>query len=783
MRFSLTISRYLLGAILPYLIFAWLLSSVILFVQQGSRFADLFFSANIPSNLVWQLTIALIPNVVAFTCPIAVLVGVIIGLTKMQDDNELVVIRGAGIGNLQITAPILLLATVLSVFAFIVNLYGVPLAARIVRQVALQTAIYKLESPIEPGVFNTEVAGYTIYVRDGNLRDGEWKDIFVHQEDEKTGTVRLVTSSSGRIDSTGEVSELVLENAVATTFNRSATGKLVSENIGEVRFVIKTRRAELIKRLTSAELTPEELGLAELSVYAEKKRGEREAVEAEILWQRRIILSLSPFIFALLGTSMVLRFNRRGKGFGIGVALASLVAYFLMTFLGEQLARTGKISVLEGGLIPLALSFVAILWLNFLPKMDLARRAALVLTDWASSASARARRARRANRLIDLTTGIRDLDLIGNVLKYYLLTLAFLSAMFATFTAFELWKFAGTMDNGITLLIKYLFYLLPFVFIQLGPACAMVATLATYVIKSRQNEIVTWTSAGQSVYRLLLPCLIVMAMVGFVSWQVQERLAPAANQRQEELRAQIRSRGILSTRPGRLWVSSANRIYSFDADTSRFGELGAAVPAYNNPASDNAMRSGCPFVCSVRNLTIFEFGPLGRTVQAVYRAEAATWEGAMIRFEGTVQRTVIDGERVLASTSVGGEVHEPANPFAEVRKKPGQLTAAETREQAWVSEAAVERRLFKVALQKKYSTLFLPVVIAMFTAPFALSLSRKGKVATVGYAVALWLSFVGVTSVFEQMGLNGYLPAEVAVWGPIGFFTVLGIYLFSRVRT
>src|SRR5687768_11278033 len=193
MRFGTTISRYLIGAILPYFIFSWLLLSVILFVQQAGRFSDIFFSANIPATLIWQLTLALVPSVIAFTCPMAVLVGVIIGLSKMQADSELVAIRASGVGNLQITIPVLLVGVLLSIFAFAINLYGVPIAASIVRKVAIQTAIYKLESPIEPGVFNTEVAGYTIYVRDGDIDAGQWKNIFVHNEDE-TGTIHLITS-------------------------------------------------------------------------------------------------------------------------------------------------------------------------------------------------------------------------------------------------------------------------------------------------------------------------------------------------------------------------------------------------------------------------------------------------------------------------------------------------------------------------------------------------------------------------------------------------------------
>ena len=422
-------------------------------------------------------------------------------------------IRASGVGNLQITLPVLLVGILLSIFAFTINLYGVPIAARIVRRVAIQTAIYKLESPIEPGVFNTEVAGYTIYVRDGDISAGQWKNIFVHNEDEKTGTVNLITSRNGRIDSSGEFSELVLENAVKTTFNNSpGQHKFVSENIGNVRFAIQTRRGDLIQKLSNAELSPEELGLSQLSEYASAKDGP-ERTEAQILWQRRIVLSVTPLVFCLLGTALILRFNRRGKGFGVVIALACLIAYYLLAFLGEQLARTGKISVFGGSLIPIILSFLAILWFNFAGRFSFANRIGPRIQEKLSGIDLGFLRPRRSNKFLDVTTGIRDFDLVVSLIKFYLLSLTFLAAVFIIFTAFELWKFAGTIDGGIVLLLKYLFYLVPFIYIQLAPSAAMVAILTTYVLKSRQNEIITWTSAGQSVYRLLLPCLLLIILI------------------------------------------------------------------------------------------------------------------------------------------------------------------------------------------------------------------------------------------------------------------------------
>ncbi len=759
-RFSWLISKYLIQAVVPYFVFSWLLLSVILFVQQASRFSDIFFSVNIPGNLVWQLTLALIPNVIAFTCPMAVLVGVIIGLSKMQGDSELVAIRAAGVGNFQITLPVLILGILLSVFAFVINLYGVPLAAAIVRQVAMQTAIYKLESPIEPGVFNTEVAGYTIYVKDGDIRDGRWKNIFIYNEDPASGTMRLITSNSGRIDSTDQLSELVLENAIVSTFSKAGEQeKYVSESLGEIRFAIKTKRGELIEKLSSSQGTPEELGLAALSTYAQSKDG-KERTEAQILWQRRIILSVTPLIFCLLGTALILRFSRGGRGFGILLALASLIGYYLLAFLGEQLARTERISVFEGSLIPIAISFFAILWFNFGGRLDFWRHSWDKIRELGSTFKLNPNRMTRRNLFVDLTTGLRDFDIILDLLRYYAITLGFLGAIFVIFTAFELWKFAGTVDGGIWLLIKYLFFLLPFIYVQLAPSAAMIAVLATYVIKSRQNEIVTWTSAGQSVYRLLLPCILLMIVLGVINWQVQEQFLPRANQRQDQLRAQLRRGGVMTNKSGKYWVANDARIYSFEIDEN---------------ASDNDK--------AVRNLTVYGFADNEQRLQFLYRVPQAVWQQDRIKFLGEAQKSMLSNGKIETVTIMDGELSESSNPFEEMRKKPSHLTISETRAQIANSESELEQRGFAVALEKKYTTAFLPFIIALFTAPFALSLSRKGKVVTVGYAVGLLLLFMGVTSAFEQFGQNGFLSPGFAIWSPLLLFSMLGVYLLSNVKT
>jgi lipopolysaccharide export system permease protein len=783
-RLGILISSYLIRTIVPYFFFSWLLLSVILFVQQASRFSDIFFSANIPASLVWQLMIALIPNVIAFTCPMAILVGTVIGLAKMQGDSELVAIRNAGVGNVRITIPIALLGVILSCFAFLVNLKGVPLAAGLVRQVALKTAIQKLESPIEPGIFNTDISGYTVFVRSGDIASGRWQDIFVYQQVADGGT-RIITSGEGRIDVSGQLSELVLEDATVFTIPASPeSGKYVSEKIGDVRLAIKTRRSDLIERLSNSQGGPEEMGLSELSEYAATRDG-ADRREAQILWQRRLILSVTPLIFCLLGSALILRFNRGGRGFGAFLALAALIVYYLLTFLGEQLIRVGNVSPLVGGLMPVVLSAAFILWLNLSRRTNFADNVLNRLKALVGGVKRPANKLQIRNVLVDLTTGLKDLDLLYNLAKYFVVALIFTAIIFLVFTAFELWKFAGSTDGGILLLAKYLFFLSPFVYLQLAPTCAMIAVLATFVIKSRNNELVTWISAGQSAYRLLAPCLIACLGLGIFNWVVQERLLPTANQLQDEARTTLRSRGAVAKRAGKYWVASSDRLYSFEltSDNENGDTLttptGQADQTKQTSESDNENE---PASNRLTNFTAYEFAGDERKLQSVYRSELAYWRPDGIRFPGRL-------DIVHLSTPVSVERRTgailPAEPLelAGLVGQPSHLSSTELKEKLKVSDSETEVRMLSVALERRYATLFLPFVVGLLAAPFAINLSRKGKVLMAGYAVALWLVFIGSSSALDQLGLNGSLPPVIAVWAPLAIFTAIGLLLLSRIRT
>lgn len=758
------ISRYLLTTIVPYFFLSWLLLSMIMFVQQASRFSDIFFNLSIPAELAWQLTLALVPNVVSFTCPAAVLVGTVIGLSKMQGDSELVAIRAAGVGNWQIAAPIMLLGILLSIFAFVVNEKGVPLATRLVKRIALETAIKKLESPVEPGVINTELAGFAIYVGGGNVETGHWQNIFVQVKDTSRERLRLITARRGRIDTSEQESELVLEDATGWSIptQRTAGSEAVFENLGELRLAIRTKRDDLIDELNRSGLRPDVLGLDDRDTEAALSEKERQ--ERNILVYRRLLLSGTPLLFCVLGTFIVLRFSRGGRGFGLAVSLGVLVVFYILTFTGEQMVRTGVLPIFAGVLVPLVGCAGAVWWFG--------HKRGGVLWDILSRPIRAAiqrltivkGRLGAGDLFIDLTTGLRDFDLLRNLVKNFVLALAFLLALFLIFTTLDLWRRAAVIDGGWWYLLKYLIFLLPYLFAQLVPTAAMVTVMATYVIKSRQNELVTWAAAGQSIYRLLVPAFALMLLIGGAAYIVQETVLPRANRIQDEARQYIVTGGKLPSDVHERWGKGNGRLYAYTA------------------ASDNEQREGGSDRPAVANLHVFEFDEAGRDLRSVIFSDTAIWRVGRV-VANNVQRFSLDQGKIVTSVIPTFDISEAHDPFSSSSRKPAHMGSAELRQRRATAESDLGRRAVDVPLQRSYSTLFLPLVMALVTAPLSVTLVGRGGGGGLVGAVGLWLLFIGTGAVFDQFGLNGQLDPATAVWAPIFIFAFLGIFLVSRVKT
>src|SRR6185312_8312567 len=598
------IARYILAAVFPYFLLSLALLTAILLAQQSERFAELALYAQLPFSLLGQVELALIPSVLVFTLPMAILAGVMIGFARMGSDSEIIAMRAAGVGTWPMLWPMLALGLIVTGISFYINTREAPLSARGLRRAAIMGALRKLDSPVEPRTFTTELPGSVIYVRDGIKAEGVWGRVFIYNQ-QPDGSTRILTSRSGRIDSSVDKSELVLRDAVLTILpkpsdNPAEKSQYVTERSDQFRVAFDTGRRVLLSKLQSNESEPDEMLLSELREAAklEGKPGR----EAQRMLQKRLAFSFAPLVFALLGGSLGLRVRRGGRSIGVLLSLGMLIVYYLFSLLGDSLTRAGTISPVLGAWT--ATGVMLILSILFL------RLGRYPMSDFVMRMVSRFRPAKRIGKEQSARPkfhrhwgfpSLLDAGMFKTLFASFVLGFLALVSIFIIFTLFELWRFIAMNRTAIGMVAKYMLFLMPLVTVELFPATMLIAVLVTYALLAKRSEANEWWTCGQRVYRLMIPGLIFGLLAAGGVWTVQEHLMPGANVRQDAIRAAIRG-GVsrATTGTGRQWLASAdsNRLYSYE-----FDERNQAL----------------------NDLSIYEFDPAGVHLRKVVSGEVGKW--------------------------------------------------------------------------------------------------------------------------------------------------------------
>ena len=752
--------RYIVAAMLPYVVLSLVLLTAVLFAQQAARFAEVVLYADLPVALLGQIGAALLPGVLIFTIPIATLAGIIVGYSRMGTDSEIVAMRAAGVGSWTMLWPALVVGLVLGAAATYIQLKEAPRAARDLERAALQGALAKLDSPVEPRTFST-LPRYVIYVRDGDKTLGTWGRVFIFTQLNDNST-EILTAKSGRIDSSAEKSELVLKDVLATKFpvSEQSEKSYVVERSDQLRISINTGRAELVQRLNQRDTTVDGLDWGELRERATSDN-EKQSREAQRILHRRLALAAAPLIFSLLGGAIGLRIRRGGKSIGVLLSLIVMIVYYLASLFGESLSRAGTMSPFVGAWLASALMILLSLILlianrrRFISINLAGRRKQSTKSDTAGSSSTVGTGTWGFPSLLDAT-------LFRTLLVSFLVCFVSLAAIFNIFTLFELWRFVAANGVAASLVARYLLFLLPLVSVEMFPATMLISVLVTYALLARRNEAIAWWGAGQSAYRLMIPGLIFAIAMAGASWLIQEHLMPSSNLKQDALRARIKGGDPRATTgTGRQWLASTEtgRLYSYEFENN--------TTALSEP-------------------TVYELDPDAVHLSRVTTGKSGSWSDPShlkINEATVLSLKDLEVERQTAPEVSLDRVESPAV-FRPTIDRPSQLSSSGLL--SYLNSAkqrGSDVSALAVALQRKYAAPFAMLIMALVGMPLALSFGRKGTIIALCIAVGVSVAYWAVGGGFQQLGNYGLLRPSVAGWSPLLIFAAAGTYFLSRVRT
>ena len=293
---------------------------------------------------VWtfcEFTLYILPIILTFTVPWAVMVAVMLVFGRMSADSEITAMRACGVSILQIVSPILLLTVGLTALCLYLQVeIGPPLLGKS-RNLMEVAAINQPLAIFEPGK-QIQYENTLIYIDDKEGENGI-KGVQLYTLSGPDTVSRDISAASGRITTDQEKQNLVIR-----LFDCMVEDKTSNAGEGVERFYCKELEFNFHygKQVNAQRVSVRSkyMRLSELMGRIRLTKSlNRDTTELEVELNQRIAFALSPIAFLLLGLPLAIRTNRRETSIGLFLIVILAGIFFLSIILCESLSSFPKL--------------------------------------------------------------------------------------------------------------------------------------------------------------------------------------------------------------------------------------------------------------------------------------------------------------------------------------------------------------------------------------------------------------------------------------------------------
>jgi lipopolysaccharide export system permease protein len=313
----------------------------VIWLSQSLRLVELIINKGLSIGGFLYLTMLLMPNFLTLITPIALFAVMLFTYNRLDADREMVVMRSAGLSQMALSKPALLVAGALTLFGFLLTIELGPLSVKTFREMQWEIRNDISRVMLQEGTFNNISDGVTVYVRQ-RTSEGELLDVLVHDTRKKEKDVTMMAERGALVRSDGGPRVLLINGnrqelihnsgQLALLYFDSYTVELANLENNDSRF--RDARERPLSELFS--ITPQEVGSVDFARFR---------VEAH----QRLSTPLYHLAFALIALACMLSgsFSRHGMSQKVILAIALMVVVE-----AAQLGVSG-IAVKSLGLVPL----------------------------------------------------------------------------------------------------------------------------------------------------------------------------------------------------------------------------------------------------------------------------------------------------------------------------------------------------------------------------------------------------------------------------------------------
>ena len=765
------IHRQILKEVFSHGLLGLLLFTFVLFLRDTNRLLEMLLRESAYIGTVLYLFLLSFPSLLDFTIPMAVLIGILITLSRMASDGEVVALRAAGMSVHSFLRPLALFAALGCAIALYLSVSLAPQANQRRSEIEKEIGLRQISSSLQPRVFDEGFPNLVLYVQDViSGTNPIWKGVFL-ADLSAPGGPKVTLAQEGILLNDPAQHQLQLH--------------LIKGNIHEVApdaseySIASFSETDIpVKMPPPPPSSVKPLAQMATSDLYHVPATSPDWIESRIEFHRRFALPLATLILALAGIPLGLSSHKGGKSTGVILTVLVVLVYYSLFIGGISLARQGWLSPWAG---VWACNFLFILWGGFLLRRvdEITPLFAWVVSlgAWAESFKkwiSRKRSGEAASNALLLLRSRRnpgfplifDRYVVKSFLFYLAVTLAGLILLTEVVTFFvDLLNDVIRNQIPVSMVLDYFVHLTPQLIYITTPLCVLLAILISFSLLTQSNEITAIKASGVSLYRLSLPIFLLAALLSAGLFAFDHFYIPAANRYQDAVRNRIKGRPAQTYyRPDRQWMfGQGSRIYYYKFFEPRERVLGS--------------------------VTVFELDPINFQVTRRISARRARWEASLSGwvFEDGWVRELVNGkvqDFQHYQVRLFPELREEPSYFLKEVKQSSQMNFLQLRDYLQdLKQSGFDVVPIAVQLHKKFSFPLFALIMALIGMPFAFSVGKKGALTGIAVSIMIAIVYWGVSSLFEALGNLNELPAVAAAWSPNVIFALGGLYLFLKIET
>ncbi len=331
---------YLATEMLAPFFASFLIMNGVFFLIKLIPFLNLVLELNISFADFIRLFSYLFPNMFLYSIPMASMLGITIGFSRLANDSEILAFKASGIGIYQALPPLIIIALIISLITSYFSIRLIPAGDTAMQHMMYQLAKEKIDKGIKERTFTEALGDLVVHIDSTDPDTGIWNNVWVSDmRNRKTPAITM--ARFGRMDTDMEtmVVTLILKNG---TMQIPEEGK--AQTVAFDRYVIRIplklpARSPNIKRRGTMNMTELIERAAEVGVNSQD--GKSYYTE----WHKRLVLPVGCFILSLLGMPLGLQAGPGRRAIGVPFGLTLYITYYIMFTMSRNLAVSGAFPI------------------------------------------------------------------------------------------------------------------------------------------------------------------------------------------------------------------------------------------------------------------------------------------------------------------------------------------------------------------------------------------------------------------------------------------------------